>query len=307
MTATPPNPLQRDTVEARLIRQKIWKRLNVDNMHFMGAVVGREGYGKSLTSLRLAEAVDPTVTAERVMFEPEAFLRKLQGWKEAGETAGKMVVADEAGVGLGVRTWYQEDQVLFNQVLQVIRDENMGILFTVPRLKELDSQARGRLHAFIEMTDKEDDEWAEFKWLNWQPTRDERDRVYRHYPELKVNGWKRKIKRLRVGPPSPDLVEAYEARKDEFQTELYQAAIDSMSDADEEDRSPKELAEDIADDGDLGPITSFHGGHSKWQLDKDLIRAEYNLSHADAQTVKKLLQAHPDVDPAAVNTETPAP
>ena len=296
MTATPPKPLQQRTVEARLIRQKIWKRMNVDNQHFIGVFVGREGSGKSLTALKLAEAADPTFSADRVMFDPEAFLRRLQAWKESGETTGKMVVADEAGVGLGVRTWYDEDQILFNQVLQVIRDENMGILFTLPTLSELDSQTRKRLHAFIEMTDMDPGEWAEFKWLNWSPTRDERDDVYRHYPELRVNGWKRKIKRLRVGPPSPDLIESYEARKDEFQAELYQEAIDSMSDEEVADVGPHDVVDEIETAEDLAPLMSWHSSHKKWYVDKDLIRARYDLSHSDAATAKKLLVADADTD-----------
>ncbi|MFB6198901.1 MAG: hypothetical protein ABEI52_11655, partial [Halobacteriaceae archaeon] len=182
----PPKPLRNNSVEARVIKQKIWQRLWVDNEHFMGAIVGREGSGKSKTGLKICESVDPEFTADRVLFEPQAFLERLQEWKENNETQGKMVLADEAGVGVGVRTWYEKDQIVFNQVLQVIRDENMGMIFTLPRLTELDSQTRGRLHAVMEMVDKEPGEWAKMKFLNWRPTRDERNDIYRSYPRMRV-------------------------------------------------------------------------------------------------------------------------
>lgn len=304
--ATPPEVLRTDSPEARLIRQKVWKACNVDNEHFMGAIVGREGSGKSLTAAKICEVADPSFNADRVMFEPKAFLERLQKWKAAGETTGKMVLADEAGVGLGVRTWYQKDQILFNQVLQVIRDENMGIIFTLPRLTELDSQARGRLHAFLEMTDKDPGEWAEFKWLNWDPTRDERDKIYRHYPELNIGGYKRKLKRLRIGPPSDEFIRNYEARKADFQDGLYQDAIDEMEDDELDEMDPQDVVDDLKDSNSIADVLSWHGAHKKWYIDKDLIRNSYDLSHSEAATAKKLLANDDSVDVADIGQEKEA-
>jgi hypothetical protein len=292
---------QHNSPEIRLLDQKIWEQCNIENQHFMAAIVGREGSGKSYTALRIAELVDPSFNAERVMFEPQAFLEKLQEWKANGETQGKMVVADEAGVGLGVRTWYQKDQVLFNQVLQVIRDENMGIIFTLPRLNELDSQARGRLHAFIEMTDLDAGNWAQFKWLRWLPSRDERDATYRKYPHLNINGRQRKVKRCKLGPPSQPLIEAYSDRKDAFQDELYQDAIDEMDeDKEDEQNTVSDVTEQIKSDEEVGNCLSWHGAHKKWYVSKDMIRSEYSLSHSDAQAVKQNLQSDSEIDIQAI-------
>lgn len=293
----PPATLRGDlSVEQRLIKQKIWRACNVENQHFMAAVVGREGSGKSLTSLKIAELADPTFDASRVMFEPKAFLERLQEWKAAGETQGKLVVADEAGVGVGVRTWYDEDQILFNQVLQVIRDENMGMLFTLPRLTELDSQARGRLHAFIEMTDLDAGNWAEFKWLNWDPTRDERDKTYRHYPQMRINGYQRKVKRLKLSPPSQDLIDEYQSRKSEFQADLYDEAIEAMSEQESQEMDPQDAVDELKSNEEVAAVLSWHGAHKRWYVDKDLIRNHFGLSHSDASTAKKLLANDPEVD-----------
>lgn len=286
---TAPEHLRANTVEARLIKQKVWDRLWRDNEHFMACVVGREGSGKSQTGLKIGEVADPTFSAERVMFSPKAFLERLREWKANGETKGKIVVADEAGVGVGVRTWHDKEQILFNQVLQVIRDENMGMIFTVPRLSELDSQTRGRLHALIEMTDMEGGEWAKAKWLNWDPTRDERDKVYRHYPELNINGWKRKVKRLKLSPPSKELVEAYEERKDVFQDDLYEEAVDEMAEDENDSMSAKDVAMRISEGG-LGPFVSTHNQTKQPYINKELIRAEFDISHSDSSAAKSLLE-----------------
>jgi len=290
-TVTVPKPLQQDTVEAKLVKQKIWSRMWRQNEHFMAVIVGREGSGKSHTGIKLSETVDPSFDAERVMFDPINFLRKLQRWKENNETQGKMVVIDEAGVGVGVRTWHDKAQIRLNQVLQIIRDENMGVIFTLPRLEELDSQTKGRLHAFIEMTEKKEGEWVKAKWLDWDPTRDGRNKIYREYPKHQVNGVQQTIKRLCLSPPSEEIIEEYETRKTKFQAEEYADAIDEMAAEEELDdsKSVQEIATEIAN-GNLDKLVSSHGQTGRPYINKELLRAEYGLSHSDSKAVKGLLE-----------------
>lgn len=284
-----PEPLRVDTVEARIVKKQVWDRMWRDNEHFMCVIVGREGSGKSYTGIKLAETVDPTFTPERVMFDPVNFLKHLREWKKENETQGKVVVIDEAGVGVGVRTWYDKDQVRLNQVLQIIRDENMGVIFTLPRLEELDSQTQGRLHAYLEMTEKSQDRWAKVKWLNWDPTRDGRNKIYREYPEMEINGHKRPVKRLCLSPPSEELVEGYEERKSEFQAREYDAAIDEMEDDVDDERSVKDVAIEI-EDGGIDSYVSIHSQNKQPYINSNLIRADYELSQRDAAAVKDLLE-----------------
>jgi len=290
-----PEPLQSDSIEARFLKREVWKRLWRDNEHFMCVVVGREGSGKSYTGIKLGEVVDPTFNAERVVFDPSSYIKKLQEWKENGETQGKVIVIDEAGVGMGVRTWYDKDQIMLNQVLQIVRDENMGVIFTLPRLEELDSQTRGRLHAYTETMNKQAGDWLKLKWLVMDPTRDGRNKIYREYPEMEVNGIKRKVKRLNISPPSKELVENYQARKDKFQNEQYDAALDEMEDDVEDERTVKEIAMDIAD-GEIEKVVSIHNRTGEPYINNQLIRAEYDTTHDDSKAVKSLLERQFDTE-----------
>lgn len=285
----PPEPLQSNTIEARVIKQKVWDRLWLNNEHFMGVLVGREGSGKSWTGIKIAEVCDPTFEGWRVMFDPASFLEQLQEWKENNETKGKMIVIDEAGVGVGVRSWYEKDQILLNQVLQLIRSENMGVIFTLPRLEELDSQTEGRLHSFMRMRDIDRGEWAKFSYFNWSPTRDGRNDNYKKYPRLKVNGRLQKIKRLKVAPPSMDVIEPYEERKNEFQNEQYEKALDEMEDDAEDEKTVKEIAMEIAN-GNVEQYVSEHSQNGTPYINDNLIRADHELSQNDAQVVKDLLK-----------------
>lgn len=299
---SPPKIIDSRKVEARVLRQKIWKRCNVEDLHFMGTIVGREGSGKSWTALSIAEKIDPSFHAERVMFDPESFLRRLKEWKAAGETQGKAIVVDEAGVGVGVRSWYEKDQIKFNQVLQVIRDENMATIFTLPALGELDSMSRTRLHALLEMTDKDSGEWAELKWKNMDPDRTDKDgKIYKKYPRMRVNGFTRRIKRLRFTPPDLDVAEKYEARKDDFQEQLYQDALDAVSESGEGEDGPdlRGIADEIMDEC-LSEYVSVHKGNKMKFVNKSLIKADYGLSHRKADTVKQLVEREADVEAVSV-------
>lgn len=284
----PPEPLQGNSVEQQVIKKKIWDRMWLSNEHFMGVVVGREGSGKSWTGIKLAEVCDPTFEAWRVMFDPSEFLKQLQEWKANNETKGKMVVIDEAGVGVGVRSWYEKDQILLNQVLQLIRSENMGVIFTLPRLEELDSQTEGRLHAFMEMMQIKRGDWVKMAYFDNIPTRRGENEIYHKYPEITIDGWERKIERLKLTPPSQEIVEKYEQRKTEFQNQQYQNAIDEMEDDVDDETSVKDVAMEIAD-GEIGEYVSRHNQNKTPYINANLIRADYELSQNDAKAVKDLL------------------
>jgi len=291
-TPTPPPALRNipaDAYTARIVKQKVWRRCNVENQHWMGAIVGREGSGKSHTGVKILSTVDPTFSADRVFFDPKRLLETLQD-DDLGP--GTAVMIDEAGVGLGNRTWYEKDQILLNQALQTARDDNYAVCFTLPRLSELDSQTVGRLHSFIEMTALNKREgYADARWLRVDPARDESGKVYKQYPILRANGRQRKIDRVRFTPPPDTLIDRYEQRKESFKSELYQDAIDAIEEAESEDETtdPKEIAQGIATDG-IGEYVSEDGRTGKPYINKDLIRVEHGISHSDARAVKSILK-----------------
>jgi hypothetical protein len=294
---TPPEALRQlddEQFAARIVRQKMWRPMNVENQHFMAAIVGREGTGKSHSALRLASVVDPSFGAEDVFFEPQ---RLLEAFDSDDYGTGNMIVLDEAGVGLGNRSWYDKEQILLNQTLQTVRDDNMGVIFTLPRLEELDSQTIGRLHAFIEMVDVHPREgWAESKWKNLSMSRDGRGKTYKKYPRMRFGDVTKRVTCFPITPPDDALVDAYEERKEAFKDELYEEAIAAYDDdSDDEQRSPEQVSDEIIDSG-VSEVVSEHGRNGTLYVDKDLIRSEYDLSHRDAATAKKLVEKHVDLD-----------
>jgi len=270
--------------------RRVWDRVNRDNEHFMGCIVGREGSGKSYTAIKIADSLDPTFSADRVIFDIKELLEVLRSGEH---DPGDFYVLDEAGVSMGVRTWQDRAQVLANQALQLIRSHNLGLIFTLPRLSELDSQAEGRLQAVLEITDKVPDEYVELKWKWLDPDRvDSNGNILMKYPRRIQNGAKKRITRNTFSPPRSDLVEPYEERKREYQDEVYERTIAKLEEAEDDedaaDADPQEIATEIAD-GNLERFVDTHTGNKNAYINKDLIRSDYDLTHSEAKAVKALL------------------
>lgn len=293
---SPPKELRKPNENhTRWLLRRVWNRLNVNNEHFMGVIVGQEGSGKSYTAIKIAEMVDPTFTADRVIFDVAELLEVLQN---GNHEPGQFYVLDEAGVQLGVRTWQDRGQVLANQALQLIRSHNLGLLFTLPRLGELDSQAQGRLQAFLEMQDKVDGEYVTLKWKWMEPDRaDDTGKIYKKFPRRRQNGAVMRVREFAFAPPSDAIIDPYEETKSEFQQDFYEKTIEELSDEQEDSDSsgsadsmgPKEIAMEIAD-GPIGKFVSRHGTTNEPYINKDLIRMDYEISHSDAKGVKSLLE-----------------
>ena len=285
----PPRLRDTDSFSVRVARKYIWERMHLQNEHFMGVIVGREGSGKSHTALSICRAVDPSFDADRVFFNPKDLV---EAFRSSDLGTGSMVMLDEAGVGLGNRSWYEKEQILLNQTLQTVRDENMGVLFTLPRLSELDSQTIGRLHALIAMKEKHPQEgWAKVSWKNISVTREkETDKMYKKYPRMRVNGYEKRVTGIGVDKPAEELAQAYEERKAAFKDELYDEVIEAHDESEADGETDLQaVATEIAQD--IDGFVSVNGSTKEPYINKDLIRVEYGLSHSDARAVKSMLES----------------
>jgi len=277
-----------------LVLSRAWERLHEDNEHFMLCIVGEEGSGKSMTAIRIAEELDPNFTADRVIFDVEELLRRL---RDEEYEEGQAFVLDEAGVSLGRRTWQDRAQVLANQALQLIRSHNLALIFTLPALGELDSQAVSRLQAYYEIKEKVPDEYVKGVWYYIKTDRSDEGRGnYTPKPRVRhANKPTERVDWLKFGPPEGEVVDEYLTKKEQHQKETYDEAIDALSDEDatgkdeEESQTPQDIAQDIAQEG-IQPFVSKHGTTDKPYINKDLIRAKKGVSHSDARAVKSLLE-----------------
>jgi len=278
---TPPEAIRDPQLAVERIVRAVWNRLHIGNKHFIGVCVGREGIGKSHTAMSIAAAVDPDFTAEKVLFGAEPLLEIL---RDEEYSRGDMYVVDEAGVSFGSRTWQSRGQVRANQALQLIRSHNIGVIFTLPRLGELDSQTQGRLQALIELLTKKDSEFVRAKWKWVKPKRGEEGGIKTPFPT--IDG--AKVRSVRVGPPPERVVGPYEKQKAKFQREMYDEALEELGDdEDEETLSPTEIAADIGDDV-TDYLREINGG-AQTILDRRRIATEYDVGRPRSRQIKQIL------------------
>jgi hypothetical protein len=290
----PPENLQTDNSTVQQILLPVWKRLNTRNEHFVHTIVGREGIGKSHTAIKLARQIDRDFSAENVFFNPAELLRYLRDDKY---TEGEVLILDEAGVGLGKRTWQESGQKRMNQALQLIRNHNVGLLFTLPRLSELDSQAKGRLHSYYEVREKRAERFVigEWRWLD--PDRvDITGEVYRRTPQYDNT----QLKRIKFTPPdATDVVAAYEDKKETFQQQFYDETIAALEGSDDDatdEMGPHDIADEIRQNGGAEHYLEVINNGAQAFIDTDRIELDYEIGEKRAKRVKKLLRDDVDRD-----------
>lgn len=285
----PPEPIASSgSPLAALLRQK-WMRLNRQNEHWMCCVVGQEGMGKSHTALRIGELVDDSFAADQVFFDPSNVLERL---RDEDYESGDVWVFDEAGVALGNRTWQDSGQVKLNQALQLIRSHNVGFVFTLPRITELDKQTRGRLQNVIDLQHKLEGSHVRGIW--WSSNIDRMGfssggrGTYWSKPAYQGDT----IESVEVTPPSEEIVQPYEEIKHRFQQEVYDEAMDELDDSDEPEEDqhadPIEVADEIIEAG-LEDYTREINGGTQTVLDKDRIGIEYELGRRLSKKAKNMV------------------
>ncbi len=218
--------------------QSVQKRLWKQNKNWLSIITGQTGSGKSWSALSLAEKIDPSFDTSKVVLRPEKFMEKVAE-REWGQ--GDVVVFDEAGAGMSAKAHMTKKNRIIDQVLQTFRRQNIAVIFTVPSKSNVDKSVRRLLHTYIETkTIDYINERNHLKWLEMDYNQ-KTDKIYYKYPQRRTeSGALKKIKTVKMGKPSEDLIKAYEEKRskyqdrknNEFLDELQEKMSDSNSDND---------------------------------------------------------------------------
>lgn len=290
MTDTPHPILQapHDSYESEILK-RVWDRMHKDDRHAMISFVGEEGAGKSQTSLLIGKLIDPDFTADSVIFQASTLIERL---KNDEFYQGQVFVLDEAGVSLGKRSWYDKDQIEINKSFQLIRSHNITVLFTLPRLSELDSQTESRLQAFFEIDKRIPGSHVEGRWKYIDPDRSgSSGENYKKYPRVWRNGQKIRVTSLRFDKWESPIIDEYEQRKAAHQKRVYEQALGGTDgDGGTADDGPNlhEIADTVTENMDN--YVSTHNGNGMEYVSKELIEVEHGLSLRQAKKVKTIAE-----------------
>ena len=117
---------------------------NRRGQNWIMVIVGETGVGKSWAATRLAQMMDPTFTADRICFEPAAFMDQVETLPKTS-----VLVYDDAGLTYGGATWYDEVNMVLGYTMQSYRYRVINTIFTLPQRKLLDRIGRGLCHYMV--------------------------------------------------------------------------------------------------------------------------------------------------------------
>jgi len=185
------------------IRNRIRK-----NRNLIALFIGDTGSGKSMSSIRLAERVDPNFSVERIVFTVKDFLELVN----SDLPTGSVIVFDDAGLGINARLWQETSARIFGMLTQGFRYKQILTFITVPDETFIERQSRKLVHIRFEATDVQG--LMKMKLLSRNTFDPEHPlakfpRIHRGISEITV-----KMVKFRL--PSEDLRKKYEAKKKEY-------------------------------------------------------------------------------------------
>jgi len=196
-------PMKNSVWLLQWIRNRIKK-----NRNLIALFIGDTGSGKSLSSIRLAERVDPNFSADRIVFTVKDFLDLVN----SGLPAGSVIVFDDAGLGINARLWQEMSARVFGMLTQGFRYKQILTFITVPDETFIERQSRKLVHIRFESTDVQG--LMKMKLLPRNTFDPEHPlgkfpRIHRGISEIIV-------KMVKFHLPSDDLREKYEIKKKEY-------------------------------------------------------------------------------------------
>ena len=178
------------------------------NRNLIALFIGDTGSGKSMSSIRLAERVDPNFSVDRIVFTVKEFLSLVN----AGLPPGSVIVFDDAGLGINARLWQEMSARVFGMLTQGFRYKQIMTFITVPDETFIERQSRKLVHIRFEATDVQG--LMKMKLLSrntWDP-----EHPLAKFPRIRRGISEIVVKMVKFRLPSDELREKYEEKKKEY-------------------------------------------------------------------------------------------
>lgn len=218
------------------IKQRIRK-----NKNFLGFVSGQTGSGKSYSSIRVCEEVDPEFNIDRIVFGGLELMNLINSGKLK---RGSAICFEEIGVEMNAKNWASVTNKMLQFLFQTFRYKGFVMIMNSPYMDFVDGATRKLFHAEM-MTVGIDFDKQEVMIKPQLIQYNSRLQKF-YYKRLKVITAEGKIpiNLWRVPKPSSDLLQQYEAKKTIYTNKLNQRIQSELQQIDDNSNNkPKELTE----------------------------------------------------------------
>lgn len=202
------------------IKQRIRK-----NKNFLGFVSGPTGSGKSYSTLRMCEEVDPEFNIDRCVFGGLELMNLINSGKLR---RGNAIAFEEIGVEMSNRNWASVTNKMINYLLQTFRHQGFILIMNSVYMDFIDAHTRKLFHAEMNTLGIDFDKQEVLLKPQLLQYNSRMQKFY--YKRLKVitKEGKLPVDVWRVAKPSESLRLAYEIKKKEYTSKLNEKIFNEL-------------------------------------------------------------------------------
>ncbi len=272
--------------EGLLFCRWLHSRLIVNNKNVLGAELGATGSGKSYRDLRKAELwykyhFKEDFPTDNICFGITKIMEKITSGKLR---RGEILIFEEAGANLGSLDFQSRVSKIFTYVLQSFRSMNIAIFFNLPYLSMLNKQARMLLHYSFESCGIDYERKVNICKPFFNQVNQRTGKIYPKYMRAKVGGIVRKFQKFEFSMPADYLVQAYEAKKAQYLTEMNAGYLEELKRI--ESDKIKKLGRKELNSTQLEMLNLYNDGFTQKEIAKKMNRNQQGVS-AMLKTVQK--------------------
>lgn len=233
-------------VDKRIIgkKEKYWisyiKQRIRKNKNFLGFISGATGSGKSYSSLRICQELDPEFDISRCVFGGLELMNLINSDKLK---RGSAICFEEIGVEMNAKNWASVTNKMVNYLFQTFRHRGFILIINSPYMDFVDSSTRKLFHAEMQTVgiDFQNEEVLLKPQLLQYNSRLQKF----YYKRLKVITYEGKVPITiwRVPKPTEELLEAYEQKKREYTNKLNKKIYTELEALEQKGKKNKDLTE----------------------------------------------------------------
>lgn len=217
------------------IKQRIKK-----NKNFLGFISGQTGSGKSWSSLRICEDLDPEFNIDRVVFSGLELMNLINS---DVLKRGNAICFEEAGVEMSNKNWQSVTNKMLNYLIQTFRHRGFILILNSPYMDFVDASTRKLFHAEMQTTGidfnkglcKLKPQLIQYNG-RLQKFYYKRLKVITREGVIPVDLWN-------VDKPSKELVQLYEKKKREYTDDLNQRILEELLAAKQKQETKRKTSE----------------------------------------------------------------
>ncbi len=213
--------VREEEIDLGVLNKYLKKRYNA-NKNWLNVTTGSPGSGKSYADLRACEVwyeehFNEPFPIRNCCFSVENMMDRLT---DKSNRPGEMFILEEAGTLINSKDFQSKINKLFNFYMQSFRCKNLGLMFNLPLLGQLDKSTRLLVHShFITSKIIKTEKVIHIKPFFLQVNQDN-EKVYRKYLRKTIQRegymFSYPVKMMAFGLPSKTLLKEYEKLKEEF-------------------------------------------------------------------------------------------